>query len=121
MAPFSSPLLLPLPSFFFLCLGPFVQEAEEKIRARDNVITGLRTAALAFKARATSASRSSRPVSPSKERASSKRKKLAPELANDPLPPGLVSHEAPEEKKKKLAAEAASKPRPTSARGAYVD
>ena len=85
------------------------------------MITGLRTAALAFKARATSASRSSRPVSPPKERASSKRKKLAPELANDPLPPGLVSREAPEEKKKKLAADAVAKPRPSTAKGAYVD
>ena len=107
--------------FFLVCLSPSAQEAEEKIRVRDNVIEGLRTAALRYKAQATSASRSSRPVSPAPERASSKRKKLAPELANDPLPPGLVSRGAPEEKTKKLAEEAVSKPRPTSAKGVYVD
>ena len=95
-------------------MNPFVQEAEEKIRARDNVIVGLRNAALKYKALATSASRSSRPVSPPKERASAKRKQMAAELANDPLPPGLVSHAAPEEKKRKLAAEPLP-PRPSCA------
>ena len=92
-------------------MSPFVQEAEEKIRVRDNVIVGLRTAALKYKAQATSASRSSRPVSPSKESVSAKRQKLATELANGPLPPGLVS---PEEKTQKLAAEPLP-PRPSCA------
>ena len=91
-------------------MSPIVQEAEEKIRARDNVILGLRTAALKYKAQATSASRSSRPVSP-KENGIAKRQKLATELANGPLPPGLVS---PEEKAKKLAAEPLP-PRPSCA------
>ena len=104
-----------------VCLSPPGQEAEEKIRVRDNVIEGLRTAALRYKAQVTSASRSSRPVSPAPERAPAKKQKLAAELANDPLPPGLVSSGAPEEKTKKLATEAVSKPRPSSAKGVYVD
>ena len=107
--------------FFFGLFEPFRSGGGGKIRVRDNVIEGLRTAALKYKAQVTSASRSSRPVSPAPERAPAKKQKLAAELANDPLPPGLVSRGAPEEKTKKLAAEAVAKPRPTSAKGVYVD
>ena len=61
--------LFPPPFFFFLPLvGPLSQEAHENIKAQSIAMNGLRHAALSFKEKATSASRSSRPVSPKAKR-----------------------------------------------------
>ena len=82
------------PFFFLVCLSPSGQEAEEKLRVRDNVIEGLpSTAALRYKAQVTSASRSSRPVSPAPERAPAKKQRSWRAMSAPMTVSSLQSHD----------------------------